>query len=196
MIKVCIGLLSNRGFQQDMVLALNKMIHYSTKQETAMHFEMATEGYTIAENRSMLAAKAIKNDCTHLLMIDDDMIFPENTLELLLKADKDIIGVLYNPRQFTSQFMINVKVNGKVLKDRDELPKDIFEAEGVGFGTVLIKTDVIKKMERPWFDWTMHETGMVTEGEDFYFCRKARELGYSVWCEPRLKTGHIGRYIY
>ena len=38
--KICIGLLSNRGFQQEMVNAYGKMLNYSAKKYD-LHFEMA-----------------------------------------------------------------------------------------------------------------------------------------------------------
>jgi len=191
-----IGLLSNRGFEQLMVDAYAKMVNYSAKQGIDLHFEMATEGYTIAENRNSLAAKACQKECTHLLMIDDDMIFPENTLELLLKQDRDVIGVLYNPRQFSDGFMVNAIMDKHKKIKIENLPKEPFECYGVGFGTVLIKTELFYKIERPWFDWIIYDTGMVKDGEDFYFCKKAKEFGFSIWCEPTLKTGHIGSYVY
>jgi hypothetical protein len=193
--KICIGLLSNRGFEQQMVLSLMKMTHAS--KDLDFHFEVATEGYTIAENRNFLAAKACQNKCTHLLMIDDDMTFPEDTLLRLLKHDKDIVGVNYHPRMLCTLYMVGLFGDEKVKTKEEDLPKELFECRGVGFGVVLIKTELFYKLERPWFDWLMYETGMIKEGEDFYFCRKAREAGYSVWCDPTIKPiGHIGRYVF
>lgn len=193
-IKICIGLLSNRGFEQQMVLSLMKMIKFSSHRN--IHFEVVSEGYTIAENRNSLAAKSCQNKCTHLLMIDDDMIFPENTLEILLQQDKDLIGVLYNPRQFSDGYMVNAILDKNKRIKKEDLPKEPFECYGVGFGTVLIKTELFYKIERPWFDWETYETGMIKNGEDFYFCNKAREAGYGIWCEPSLQTGHIGKFVY
>jgi len=193
--KICIGLLSNRGFEQQMVLSLMQMIHFS--KDLKFHFEVATEGYTIAENRNSLAAKACQNKCTHILMIDDDMTFTEDLLTRLLAHDKDIVGVTYGPRMFSTDgmlFMVGLlNDEGKTVKD---IPKELFRARGIGFGAALIKTELFYKLERPWFDWVTYETGMVKEGEDFYFCSKAREAGYDVWCDPTLKLGHIGKYTY
>ena len=195
--KICIGLLSNRGFQQQMVDAYGKLVAYSAKLYD-LHFEMATEGYTIAENRNSLAAKACQNDCSHLLMIDDDMVFPEYTLESLMRHDKDIVAINYHPRQFGDGYMVWVK--GEMAGARtpeSRLPRTLFECDGVGFGSVLIKTELFRKIERPWFGWQMYDTGMVKEGEDFYFCRKAREAGYTIWCDPTIKPiFHIGKHLF
>jgi hypothetical protein len=197
-VKVCVGLLSNRGFEQQMVLSLNKLIAYSAKKGTEMHFEMATEGYTIAENRNMLAAKSIQNNCTHLLMIDDDMIFPENALEVLLFREKEIIAINYHPRQINTGYMVWRKGDDKLKKiPENELPGEPFECEEIGFGTVLINTDLFHKVERPWFDWEIYDTGMIKTGEDAYFCHKVRDLDIDVWCDPTIKpTGHVGKWVF
>jgi len=194
--RICIGLLSNRGFEQQMVLSLMKMIHAS--KDLDLHFEVVSEGYTIAENRNCLAAKALQNGCTHLLMIDDDMIFPEDSLKRLLAHDKDIIAINYHPRQIGSGYMVWKKGDAKLSKlEKEDLPKEIFKCEEVGGGTLLIKTDVFLKLPRPWFDWEVHKTGMVKVGEDAYFCHKAIKNGYDVWCDPTIKpTGHIGKFTF
>ena len=159
---------------------------------------MATEGYHIAENRNMLAAKSIQYGCSHLFMIDDDMIFPENALETLLSRDKEIIAINYHPRQLNTGYMVWKKGDDKLSKiAEDNLPTEPFECEEIGFGTVLIKTDLFMKIDRPWFDWIEHETGMIKVGEDAFFCHKVREKGIDVWCDPTIKpTGHVGKYIY
>jgi hypothetical protein len=32
--------------------------------------------------------------------------------------------------------------------------------------------------------------------EDYYFCRKAREAGFSVWAAPWVELSHIGTYAF
>jgi len=193
--KICIGLLSNRGFEQQMVLSLLNMIK-AYDYGCEFHFEVATEGYTIAENRNSLAAKACQNNCTHILMIDDDMMFPRDLLIRLLKHDKEIVGVNYHPRMLCTLYMVGLfGEEGRNTKEED-LPKELFKCRGIGFGAVLIKTKLFHELERPWFDWEIFETGMIKEGEDFYFCTKARKAGYDIWCDPTIKMGHIGKYTY
>ena len=33
-------------------------------------------------------------------------------------------------------------------------------------------------------------------GEDYFFCWKAKQLGYKLWCDSRIKVGHVGEYVY
>jgi hypothetical protein len=49
------------------------------------------ERQMIELSRNALVMEAIRSECTHLLMVDDDNPIPADTLELLLQNDKDII---------------------------------------------------------------------------------------------------------
>jgi hypothetical protein len=140
-----------------------------------------------------LAARAIKSGATHLLFIDDDMVFPEDTAVRLLKHGKDIMGLKYHPRQVSHN---HIEGMFKIAVAEKELPNEIFKCEGVGAGVLLINLEVFKHIGRPWFDWVVYDTGMVKQGEDFYFCEKARKAGYEIWADPVLKIGHIGDFVY
>lgn len=181
-----------------MVLSLVNMIK-ETKHETIL--VLATQGYTIAENRNYLVAQAIKNGCTHLLMVDDDMIFPENTLNKLISDEKDVVGVLANSRALplmpVVEFFDDEKLStaDRLLGKRD-IPQDVFECKAIGGGVMLIDLKIIDKLSRPWFSTEVHESGMTKIGEDSWFCYKVRDNGFTIWCDPTLTIGHIGQYIY
>ena len=32
-------------------------------------------------------------------------------------------------------------------------------------------------------------------GEDLAFCLRARDLGYKIWCDPKIKCGHVGQLV-
>lgn len=49
---------------------------------------------SIDNARNTAADLAMKAQCDYLMFIDDDVMIPKNTLDLLLKADKDIIAGL------------------------------------------------------------------------------------------------------
>lgn len=202
--KICLGLLSNRGFKGKTVLALLKMVEASSEHEFT--FAFIDSGYTIAENRNYLAAQAVKNDCDYLLMVDDDMLFPPETLKVLLSREKDIIGVPYNvkalPKSTDERQRHNVTYfpeeplhpnQVKVEKPLDE-PEEVL---AIGSGVMLVNVDVFRKLSQPHFTFEMYENGMTKVGEDSCFCYKAAKEGYKIWCERSLKDlGHIGDYIY
>uniref|UniRef100_A0A6M3JSF5 Glycosyltransferase n=2 Tax=viral metagenome TaxID=1070528 RepID=A0A6M3JSF5_9ZZZZ len=64
--------------------------------------------------------------------------------------------------------------------------EDLIECDGVGCGCILIHRSVFEKMKPPYFKVN---TGK-TSGEDFYFCRKAKEAGYKIYADPGVLCGH------
>ena len=69
-----------------------------------------------------------------------------------------------------------------------------FTVDYTGFGWVLIKKGVFENLEYPWFAPKMQvfESGNVQDmcGEDVSFCLDAKEEGFEIWCDPRIRVGH------
>ncbi len=96
--------------------------------------------------------------------------------------------------------------NGGVMNhetlDTIQKRKKPFTVDYAGFGWLLIKKGVFedfdengkKKMPYPWFAPKMQifESGTVQDmcGEDVSFCLDAKEAGYEIWCDPRIRVGH------
>ncbi len=186
--------------QPKTVLSLANLIAF-TKHEVCT--VVATEGYTTAEGRSYCVIQALKEGCTHLLFIDDDMVFPKETLDILLETGKEIVGVNSHSRVLpisTTVGMMNEK--GEYMHPdlhsayEMKMPDELFEAFFVGAGVLLIDMKVFEKLERPYFAFEANEDGKVIKGEDGFFCEKARKAGIGVWCEPRIEIGHIGNYTF
>jgi len=72
--------------------------------------------------------------------------------------------------------------------------KKPFTVDYTGFGWVLIKNGVFEELPYPWFAPKMQvfESGSVQDmcGEDVSFCLDAKEKGYEIWCDPRIRVGH------
>ncbi len=113
-----------------------------------------------------LAQFAIDTGCTHLLLIDDDIydITPENLLTLL-DADKDVIsGIMfasgfphamcafrrYNPDTKVADQPI-LKGPCRLYEVPPEQRKGVQPVDLIPFCFTLIKTEVFKKIPKPWF---------------------------------------------
>ena len=190
--KICIGIPTNRQFRPQTVFSLANMIAHS---KLDYFITIPTEGFNTAENRNFTVGKAFQNNCTHILFSDDDMAYEPDSLEKLLAYDKDIIGGLYNIRRLPSTFVIEY---GETIKSDEEakLAVEPFECKAIGTGFMLVKTDVFKKLTSPFFGYKWNENGSVKMSTDWFFCEKAREAGYKIWCNPTLKISHIGDYAY
>ena len=62
------------------------------------------------------------------------------------------------------------------------------EVDAVGFGCVLMNTEVLKKVEFPWFTCD----SVYDLPEDIGFCKKATDAGVSVWVNRDVHFDHIG----
>jgi GT2 family glycosyltransferase len=203
-IKVTIGIPTNRGLRPKMAQAVLELVAHGGYD---FHILVAEEGYTIAENRNYIAVQACNNKSDYLLFIDDDMVFPPDTLDRLLAHKKEIVSIAYHSRGSKDKIKlvendimaIAETEKGKYINfetNNDPKYKQLFECFAGGTGTMLIKTEVFLKTKRPWFEFTYFENGKCKEGEDWNFCFKAKEAGYKIWCDPTLKVGHIGEKIY
>lgn len=177
------------------------MLNVAKRNKYEIDFVLADKGYTIAENRNFLGMKALKGGYTHLFTVDDDMIIPEDTIERLVAHNKDFVGALANSRTLPAMPMVTqFKSNEISIKDSllgtFPIPKELFQCEAVGGSVNLIKASVFSKLEMPWYANETHEGGLHKMGEDYWFCRQCRKAGVEVWCDPTLKIGHVGQYIY
>ena len=185
--KITIGIPTNRGVKAKTTLSLLEM-----RSKDDFHFVVATEGYTISENRAYIATQALKNNSDYLLFFDDDMVFPPDTLERLLDHQKDVIGVASNSRMLPLKTTVQL-LDGTVPV---EFPKELLEVKQVGTVIMLIKMEVFEKIDKPYFNTKSHENGFTLMGEDAWFCEKAREKGFKIWCDGTLAVKHIGDFLY
>ena len=154
------------------------------------------ESSYIEWNRSELIRTAIKQGCSKLFFLDADIMVEQDVINKLLAHNKPIIGAAYNNRALP--LFSNVKIadeSGKFIA-APELPKEPFKCAGVPTGCMLIDIPTVQKIPQPWFDLTYFEDGSLNLGEDIYFCQKAIEHGFEVWCDPTIQIGHIGTFVY
>lgn len=68
---------------------------WTAKNRPDIEFRFFTPHRMSIDNaRNTAADLAMKMECDYLMFIDDDVMIPRNTLDLLLKADKDIVAGL------------------------------------------------------------------------------------------------------
>lgn len=151
----------------------------------------------IYDSRNKLAAKAMKDEFDYVLWLDSDMVFSPDILEKLIADDKDMVSGLYFRRTTPYTPVIfkdsELKDGRLVWSDYTDYPKgELFKVAGAGFGCVLMKTDMIFDMIGKYGDWF---TPLYSSGEDLSFCYRARELGYEIWCDSRIKCGHMSHQM-
>lgn len=140
------------------------------------------------QNRNKIVQDALDFKADYLFMVDTDMVFPDDALYKLMRADKDIIGGTYNKR--------SMPITPIHRAPREVMPQHVFKVNAVPTGLILIKAKVLQTMEPPWFAVQWLE-GVKFMGPDIYFCEKAtRTYGFEVWLDPTIDIKHIGEYKY
>ena len=151
-------------------------------------------GYCIDQIRNLIADWSKRYD--YLFSVDSDIVLPKDTLMKMLAADKDIISGLYIqriPNTHTLEVYMDTP-NGGCTNIPYELIKDrgVVEIAACGMGAALIKSEVFRKMEYPHFHYKSALDHKNTVSEDVYFCRKARDAGFTVWADASIKCDHKG----
>lgn len=156
-------------------------------------------GSLIYDARNKLAAQALETESDLVLWLDSDMTFTPDTLQRLVKTmeenDADIVSGIYYRRSapYTpvafAKVDINPETNDSYHEDYKGELTGVHEVEGIGFGCVLMKTDVIMDVFGK-FNTCFDPLGHF--GEDLSFCWRARQLGYKILLDFDVQCGHIG----
>ncbi|MFM0151438.1 hypothetical protein [Paraburkholderia sediminicola] len=193
--RVAICVPSNDMVHADFAMCLAALA-FSAKVPIAI---LNAKGSLVVTNRNTLVDEAARLDCEWLLFLDSDLLFPRDTIARLLAHGKDIVGATYCKR------VPPYEVLGRTIDGgRLEAASGLVEVSGLPTGCLLVRRSVFEHLSRPYFRTPAHEDGEVDgmpahiEGEDYYFCRVAREAGFSVWLDVDLtmQTGHIGQHVF
>jgi len=143
----------------------------------------------IAEMRNSIVFDAQKKECTHLLFLDTDMIYPVDTIQRLLEHDLDIVGALTFKRYppFNPIMMTGEKYRLKYIYPYDE---GLVPVVATGTGCLMINMKVFDKVNKPWFEFIKGD-GKPPVGEDVGFCYKAGDAGFDIYVDTTIKTIHI-----
>lgn len=163
------------------------------------------EGSVLPEVRTALILSALKYDATHILWIDSDMVFPWNSIQLLLRHGKHFVGVNY-PRRTPPHIPTTYKTTNEDLTECGESglvwsgPYDqgLQEVTHVGFGLVLMEMTVVLGIREHFgkdYPFFKHkEFGYKFGGEDVHFCHSAIEAGFKIYVDHDLSknVAHLG----
>ena len=140
------------------------------------------------------------------LWIDSDIVFNVEKFYQLVLMDEKIASGWYCTEDGKTTSVAHwldeddFKGNGGVMNHEtlDSIAKrqKPFTVDYAGFGWLLIKHGVFEdsQMKYPWFAPKMQvfESGAVQDmcGEDVSFCLDAKEAGFRIMCDPRIRVGH------
>jgi len=156
----------------------------------------SVRGMNTVSARNKIVYKALNENYTHVFFMDSDMEFPQSALERLLHHNKDIVGGFYCRKKkgfLPNAFKLGIKEKNSLMT---EYVDDFREVEAIGTGCLLIKTEVFKKIEKPWFEYRVTDApDCHMSTEDIVFCDKAKEAGYKIYCDGTVNCGHVGTFV-
>jgi GT2 family glycosyltransferase len=161
-------------------------------------FQCGSLVYTSREN---LAAEAVRRGADYVFWLDSDMMFAPDTLQRLMddieKAGDGVImsGLYYRrvaPFAPTVFETLDIKDSRSHWTDFKEIPNEIFEVQGVGFGCILAPTEVFIDVSEKFGSMFTPLCGV---GEDLSFCWRARQCGWKILCDPTIELGHVGHHV-
>lgn len=126
---------------------------------------------------------------THVLFINADILPRTNTLDRLLKLDKDIVTGVY-PIVTRNGFMWSVTKEDDFMLKIEDIPNNPFKVKYCGGGVMLVKFNVFEKVKWPYWK-NVFRPGGLEKGADVYFCDKVRKAGYDIWCDPKVKCSPV-----
>lgn len=174
-----------------------KSIYDLAKADNEVSFEFV-KGYDCPTARNNIAQMAVDGDYDYVLMVDSDVIVPQNALECLLDPPGNIVlGCC--PRKNSTDGRIEIYRPGTFsftdYFTYNSLPEsDRVTVKGGGFACALVNVSVFKLLPFPWFKYVTYEDGS-SLSEDLYFCIQANEAGFEVEADTRVRCGHLARYF-
>lgn len=169
---------------------------------------ITASGSLLVAERNRIVQAFWESDCTHLLCIDGDLGWPAQAVLAMLESGKEFVAGVYPARGEKNVYLFRpvLNENGTIVADKHLLKMNYIPA-----GFMLIAKSVIKKMQvthpdlyfepknkspsNPMPGYCFFNTEVYEGefwGEDFVFCRKAREAGVEIWVDPLIQFDHAG----
>lgn len=170
-------------------------------------------GASVEHGKQIMYKEFLKKDYDYFFNVDADIMFLNyydvNPIDLLVERCETlknaIVGGIYVYKRPPYQPAFRPRDLQKIYEKSKKFPKDykfkiskeLFEVEWLPGGCMMIKKEIVDKLTKKY---QVPNLPMVYEkeylSEDFSFCKRSRDLGYSVFAEPKIELGHAGPYLF
>jgi hypothetical protein len=190
------------------MMSLLNTVRACDKEGVPIQVESVVGCSVVQWARSIVAEKFLKSDSTHLFWIDADIVWTLDDFFRLVGfgAVLDVVGGAYPMKREDGAFLINLAGEpGKLEVNGLGCAK----IKSMGLGFTIMKRAVVEKVaatkERvrdlangiEYADiFRVDRTKNGPRGEDVAFFHDIGEAGYSVWLDPSISLGHIGKKVY
>lgn len=169
---------------------------------------LTASGSLLVAERNRLLEAFWKSDCTHVLFIDSDLGWPAEAVYAMLNANKEFVAGCYPARGSSDTYLFRPVVDDAYRMTQDN---HLLKMNYIPAGFMLLSRLAIKKMRdkfpglyfepkakyqnNPEPGYCLFNTEVYEGefwGEDFVFCRRAREAGIEIWVDPLIQFDHAG----
>jgi GT2 family glycosyltransferase len=161
-------------------------------------------GNFIPAQRELIARDAIDGTYDYLFFLDDDIVFPPNTLASLIETMEGdpataVVGGLYYSRDSIRPMAVS-----------DWNPNDTSSAaipafstastdpvDGIGFGCALLRVSALRGLTAPYFPVHIYIERATRRvrlcDEDYRYCARIRAAGHRIRLDARIRCTHFDR---
>lgn len=172
---------------------------------------------SIPRVRNQAVATVLANDYSDLMFIDADMGWRPEDLVRVLAYDTSMVGAAYPARSERHNRWIVVWPED--VRQHNE--SGLLTAERVGTGFLRVRRDVLEALKEKHGDLWYRSPHVVSEeegdnlfaffdyqlvvgrdglqghvSEDYVFCDRARDAGFTIWVDPYVKMQHVGSKVF
>lgn len=179
------------------------------------YYEVKPWNYYIRRNspniysqRHETAKKFLSTKCSHYLYLDSDQILYDNTIELLVRAEEDIISPIIVRKVFPHvpacmSYDRKKRIDAGILSgqyedDFRQYKDDVIEVYYSCGGLCLIKRRVFEKLEeagiKPFYPEFTPGGDLI--GTDYSFYTQAKSQGFKCHIHRAARCGHLGWFSY
>lgn len=198
---ILVAIPSNRDHSPHFVGCLVGLVQYvaengiAPRPDSRVRVRIKTNCSNIATARCDMVQEAVDGGHSHVLFLDDDMIFPADLLDSMCKYDAPVVAANCCQKRLPLTFTA-IGLNGKRVDSRDRTGYE--QVLRVGTGVMLIDLKAIADLPKPLFNFEWNPDSQKLIGEDYYFCRLLARAGVPIIIDHDASQhiGHIGAYSY
>ena len=190
--RVVLGIIHDSQMDSEFVRSLSYLLK-DRPDEIAGTIFVAGGAGRLDNARNSVAKQFIeKTKCEWLLTLDTDMVFATSDYDALRATEGEIVSGLYFVDEKPPRAAVAVtKRNGSIKSLDDWKEGEILDVDWCGAGFMLIHRSVFEKLgNEPYRQDVVAPSGALV-GEDYAFCERARNAGFSIKVNPDIFIGHV-----
>lgn len=188
-----------------------RLINWSTRGNVAVY--APTNLAPVDHARNQCVKTFLESDFTHLWFIDADTVPPDHALKSLLQANEPVVSGITptfkvdpatgSPKKTPMVFAFGESVDFQMedtARDKETLPSErplhsvsgegIQKIDASGASCLMIKREVLEKLQIPAFKIRYNEKGIAIQGEDLYFSSSLRDAGIPMYANFHVNCFH------